>query len=67
MQPVQAVVPAPAPAPAEDTLQLTLREVERRHVARVLEDCSQNRSETARRLGVSRHALYRLLRKHELE
>ena len=46
------------PAGAEPVEPLTLEEVERRHVARVLERTEGNRSQAARVLGISRAALY---------
>jgi len=46
---------------AEPGPETTLAEVERRHVLRVLQDCSANRSEAARRLGISRRTLQRKL------
>ena len=39
--------------------QLTLAEVERRHIERVVDDCAGNKTEAARRLGVSRKTLER--------
>ncbi|QDF98876.1 sigma-54-dependent Fis family transcriptional regulator [Azoarcus sp. DD4] len=44
-------------APAE--LDLTLEEVEKRHILRVVEACGGNKAEAARRLGVSRKTLDR--------
>jgi DNA-binding NtrC family response regulator len=43
-----------------------LREVERRHIQEVLRQEKGNKVHTARVLGVSRRALYRLIEKHEL-
>jgi DNA-binding NtrC family response regulator len=43
-----------------------LNELTRRHLADTLEKARGNKSETARLLGVSRHALYRMLRKFGL-
>jgi len=40
-------------------LTLTLEEVEKRHILRVVEDCKGNKTEAARRLGVSRKTLDR--------
>ncbi|MBX3157840.1 MAG: sigma-54-dependent Fis family transcriptional regulator [Deltaproteobacteria bacterium] len=40
---------------------LTLEEVERRHVVRVLEACDRNRTDAAKMLGLDRKTLYRKL------
>jgi transcriptional regulator of acetoin/glycerol metabolism len=40
---------------------LTLEEVERRHVLRVLEACQGNRTDAAKILGLDRKTLYRKL------
>ncbi|HEY1551662.1 MAG TPA: helix-turn-helix domain-containing protein [Kofleriaceae bacterium] len=40
---------------------LTLEEVERRHVLRVLEACHSNRTDAAKILGLDRKTLYRKL------
>jgi DNA-binding NtrC family response regulator len=56
---------APPGAPTADEvppageLGLTLAEVERRHIERVVDDCAGNKTEAARRLGVSRKTLER--------
>jgi transcriptional regulator of acetoin/glycerol metabolism len=39
-----------------------LREQSRAHARRVLADCGGNHSEAARRLGIGRNTLYRLLK-----
>jgi DNA-binding NtrC family response regulator len=44
-----------------------LREVERRHVQTVLEQEKGNKVRTAKALGISRRALYRLISKYHLE
>ncbi|HRP23781.1 MAG TPA: sigma-54 dependent transcriptional regulator [Thauera sp.] len=49
---------ASLPPPAGE-LELTLAEVERRHIERVTDACAGNKSEAARRLGVSRKTLER--------
>jgi two-component system, NtrC family, response regulator AtoC len=52
----------PAPRVGEDT-NLTLQELERRHIARVLHHCRGNRSRTARILGISRVGLYKKMQR----
>jgi transcriptional regulator of acetoin/glycerol metabolism len=44
-------------------LRVTLDEIRRRHVIKVLEACGGNRSEAAKILGVDRKTLYRRLRR----
>jgi DNA-binding NtrC family response regulator len=46
---------------------LHLREVERRHILMVLQRENGNKVHAARALGISRRALYRLIKKHKLE
>ncbi len=46
-------------APPAGELELSLADVERRHIQRVTEDCKGNKTEAARRLGVSRKTLER--------
>ena len=71
-QPTAAPTPTPGASPGagalddEDGVLLTLHALEARHLARAAVVCGNNRSEMARRLGISRHALYRLLHKHGL-
>ena len=61
-----ARVPDADSASAEPTTNLTLAELERRHIARVLAECGGNRSQAARILGISRVGLYKkLLREAE--
>jgi len=55
-EPVPATTSEPAPAAS------MLREQSRAHACRVLADCAGNHSEAARRLGIGRNTLYRLLR-----
>jgi DNA-binding NtrC family response regulator len=52
-------VPCPRQVPAPGELALTLAEIERRHIERVTADCEGNKTEAARRLGVSRKTLER--------
>jgi two-component system response regulator HydG len=44
----------------------TLREVERRHILRVLEESGGNHAHAARVLGIDRRTLYRKLNKYKL-
>jgi DNA-binding NtrC family response regulator len=44
-----------------------LREVERRHVLKILHQVKGNKVHAARALGISRRALYRLIAKYQLE
>jgi DNA-binding NtrC family response regulator len=46
-----------------DELSFTLRQVERRHIQRVLESTGRNRSAAARRLAVSRSTVSRKLKR----
>jgi DNA-binding NtrC family response regulator len=55
---------AASPSAADPRL---LREVERRHVEQVLKHEKGNKVQAARVLGISRRALYRLLKKHKLD
>jgi DNA-binding NtrC family response regulator len=55
--------PAAAAAPASD-LSLTLEEVERRHVVRVLEDAGGKVAAAAERLGIPRSTLYLKLKQY---
>ena len=57
---------AARPALDEGPSSLTLEEVERRHIARVLEQEGGNRSRTARVLGISRTTLYDKLDRYGL-
>ncbi|MCZ7682960.1 MAG: sigma-54 dependent transcriptional regulator [Sandaracinaceae bacterium] len=45
----------------------TLAQMEREHIAAVLEACAGNRAEAARVLGIGRNTLWRKLRRHSLE
>lgn len=48
----------------EDESLLTLAEVERRHILRVLERCGGNRKETAKALAIATNTLWRKLREY---
>ena len=52
--------PAPAPAPS------SLEEVERRHIAAILDSCNGNVTHAARILGIDRVTLYNKIRKYGL-
>lgn len=57
-----------SPAPGSDVgLKLTLEQVEKQHMLRVLAATGGNKSEAARRLGVSRKTMERKLRSWQLE
>ena len=61
---------APAEAPAEADLSLAglpLDEVERRAIEETLRQTGDNKSEAARRLGITRATLHNKLRKYEFE
>ncbi len=62
-----AAPPAPAPEAPLEPGDETLEAMERRHIQRVLEACGGNKTEAARRLGVSLRSLYRKLDKLELK
>ncbi|HYY94985.1 MAG TPA: sigma-54 dependent transcriptional regulator [Pyrinomonadaceae bacterium] len=66
----QVLPPAPAQAPEEKSAEagaapVTLDELERRHILRVLEDAGGNRERAAAILGISARTLYRKLREYE--
>jgi DNA-binding NtrC family response regulator len=54
------------PAGTASDLELSLEEIERRHIARVLEHCAGNRSRAARTLGISRATLYEKLARYNI-
>jgi DNA-binding NtrC family response regulator len=54
-----------APGPAVDPQYL--REVKRRHIQEVLGQAGGNKAQAARRLGIDRRALYRLIEKYDLD
>jgi len=51
------------PAASGDELNLTLEQLERRHIERVLADCGGRVDEAAKRLGVPRSSLYQKLKR----
>jgi DNA-binding NtrC family response regulator len=71
--PPAAEAPATAPVattpstPVADPEAVLLREVERRHVRKVLDKTRGNKVHAAKALGISRRALYRLIAKYKLE
>jgi DNA-binding NtrC family response regulator len=60
-----AAAPAPAEAPASDTL-LTLEEIERRHIERVLRDMGGRVAEASQRLGIPRSTLYQKIKRFSI-
>jgi DNA-binding NtrC family response regulator len=61
---VETAPPAAAPPEGDPS---HLREMERSHVLKVLQQEKGNKVQAARALGISRRALYRLIVKHRLE
>jgi len=61
----QAAVAAPPQARPPTTL--TLAEMEREHIAAVLQDVDGNMTVAAQRLGIARASLYRKVRAHDIE
>jgi DNA-binding NtrC family response regulator len=61
------LVKATVPAATSDDADLSLEEIERRHIARVLERHAGNRARTARTLGISRATLYEKLSRYGLD
>lgn len=57
----------PSPAAAAEADPRSLDEVERRHVMRVLREMNGNKVQTAKSLGISRRALYRLIDRYHLD
>jgi DNA-binding NtrC family response regulator len=61
------VVPRRIEPARESEQPLNLRDIERRHVAQVLQQMKGNKVHAAKALGVSRRALYRLIAKYKLD
>jgi DNA-binding NtrC family response regulator len=56
---------APAEAPASETL-LTLEEIEKRHIERVLRDMGGRVAEASQRLGIPRSTLYQKIKRFSI-
>jgi DNA-binding NtrC family response regulator len=68
--PTASIAPVPAavvPAPVTVPDSVLLREIEKRHVRKILDRERGNKVHAAKALGVSRRALYRLIAKYKLE
>jgi DNA-binding NtrC family response regulator len=66
--PDAVVAAAPSPLPAvEEPDSNKLRDIERQHVRRVLGDMHGNKVQTAKALGISRRALYRLIDRYKID
>jgi len=59
--------PAAASEPSKAGSNLTLDELERGHIKTTLLQCQGNIADTAKRLGISRAALYRRMEKHQID
>lgn len=59
--------PASTPSPAEEGGAMTLEALERRAIARALEEVGGNRREAAERLGIGVRTLYEKLKRYKLE
>jgi DNA-binding NtrC family response regulator len=57
--------PAPSEAPASETL-LTLEEIEKRHIERVLRDMGGRVAEASQRLGIPRSTLYQKIKRFSI-
>lgn len=65
---LQAAAQEMAASPAQlSDCDLTLDELECRHIRSALQHCQGNIADTAKRLGISRAALYRRMEKHQLD
>jgi DNA-binding NtrC family response regulator len=65
--PENMVATLPDSVPASPADPNTLREVERRHLQKILGEENYNKVHAARVLGISRRALYRLIQKYRLK
>jgi DNA-binding NtrC family response regulator len=63
--PPDAASPGDAQTPAPDAAPITLEQLERQHILRVLEQAGGNRERAAAVLGISARTLYRKLREYE--
>ena len=54
------------PSGSSDDLRASVRDYERQHIQRVLEECAEDKREAARRLGLGLSSLYRKLEELEL-
>jgi DNA-binding NtrC family response regulator len=62
------VAAAPSPLPAiEEPDSKRLRDIERQHVRKVLNEMHGNKVQTAKALGISRRALYRLIDRYKID
>jgi transcriptional regulator with PAS, ATPase and Fis domain len=64
-------LPAESSAPLEPTIEprvqaMSMEEMERRLIQKVLADANGNRKEAAKRLGIGERTLYRKLSKYDL-
>jgi transcriptional regulator with PAS, ATPase and Fis domain len=57
----------PAAVPADPQSPASLRELEAKHIAELLQACDGNRREVANKLGVSERTVYRKLKRYGLE
>jgi DNA-binding NtrC family response regulator len=63
-EPIAIETPPPVPgAPAAPASELSLHELEKRHILQTLEKCQGNKTLAAKKLGVSLRSLYRKLEK----
>jgi DNA-binding NtrC family response regulator len=60
-------VPTSAMPPVQPGTELSIKEAEKQLIVRAMRDCGGNRSEAARKLGVSRRTLHRKLHVYHLE
>jgi DNA-binding NtrC family response regulator len=60
-------VPTSAMPPVQPGKELSIKEAEKQLIVRAMRDCGGNRSEAARKLGVSRRTLHRKLHVYHLE